>query len=665
MFDRRIGKMNGRSILKISTFICVLLAPVPAFAQDLMALSLEDLLSMPVTSLSGREQKKSEVASAMTVITKEDIQRSGAHNIPDLFYRVPGMQVRKIDGHRYYVSIRKYGSLKQGSLLVLIDNVVVFNPLENGTNWDLLPITLDEIERIEIIRGPGGVLYSSNAVSGVINIISKAATVNDNYAAMRAGSMDFLQDRFGVGQKINDQWAVRGYFQQSKDSGLDYLMNGLKRDNSSESNIAGLKTQYDWSEDTNLVVDGKFYNGIAHNDGSNPVSRANFIKRPGYEGAFYSRFQQKVNELYDYNVHVDHTRISTTNITSNDTDTSAYTFKSQHNLTYNAWGEHVTSAGMEARWIKIYDPIYMQPPASPSQTQQIKSVFLQDEYRPTDRLILSAGVRVTDNTVVVPKAGLLYEPRASAIYKLDENNNLRAIVSKTVRTPSMFDQDALITLIPGSLYIRGPLDLDPEKVWTYELGWQRLMLDKKFNMDTSVFYTVMRDAIFPGTVSYSSGGATYRQILNNGSVKTIGLEWSGEYAITKALSAKADYTVVSADKCPDFDEAAGYARAQSLNLSRHQIGTGLSYTKNDLMLDAYIKWISGYMDAGEATGKYPSYWKTMLRAAYKFRMPGMKMDEKDAEFELVANDIVHANVAESPHQYIRQPDIYAGIKIKF
>jgi len=600
----------------------------------------------------------------MTVFTKEDIKRSGVRNLPDLFYRVPGMQVRKIDSHRYYVSVRKYGSLKQGSLLVLVDNVVVFNPLENGTDWDLLPVSLNEIERIEIIRGPGGVLYSSNAVSGVINIITKKATENDNYVAGRVGSMHFVQQQTGVGDQITDKWSVRANAQQSSDSGLDYLSNGVKRTNSSESDLVGLKSQYDFSPDTHLVVDGKYLMNNTTNDGSNVGTRARFVKRPGNQGAFYSQFDQKVNDMYDYNVHVDHMLVSTTNTNGLDTDARAFTFKSQHNLKYDALGEHVTSAGMEARWVKVSDPIYMQPPASPKQTQKIDSVFLQDEYRPVDKVILTAGIRATDNTVVLPKVGYLYEPRVSAVYELTDNDTLRAVVSKSIRTPSMFDRDAVIAVGPNT-YIRGPLDLDAEKVWTYETGWQKVMLDKKLTMDTSVFYTHMTDTIFPGNYSYTSGGTTYRPILNNGSVNTVGSETEFSYKLTEELSAKADYTYTDAMNKPEFDTDAPYARAQALNLSKHQIGSGLSYTKNDLTLDSYVKWISKYTDAGESTGKIPSYWKTSARAAYAFKMPGMKMKEKDAEFELVANDFVHANAIESPHKYMRQPEVYAGLKIKF
>ncbi|MBF0595156.1 MAG: TonB-dependent receptor [Candidatus Omnitrophica bacterium] len=630
----------------------------PSFAAEekLMDKSLEELLSMPVTSAAGRVQHKNEVASNMVVITKEDIQRSGAHNIPDLFYRVPGMQVRKIDGNRYYVSIHSYGSLNQGSLLVLVDGVVMFNPVQSGTNWELLPVTLNEIERIEIIRGPGGVLYSSNAVKGVINIITKKATEKDNYVAARAGSMHYLQEQVGAGGKVNDTLSIRAFAQRRSDSGFDYKLNDLKAPNSTDSDVVGLKTQYNWSPDMSLVLDGKAMEESGTNDG--PTVRGGSIKRPGYQHAVSAQFQQKVNDWYDYDFHVDHMAEATTNYTSQDANAYAVSMRTQHNLKYSAWGDHITSLGMEARWIKIAYEAGFLPPADPNQTQKIDSVFLQDEYRPTDKLIFTGGVRATENTIVTPKTGVLYEPRISAVYLLNDLNSLRAVVSKTYRTPSMYDRDLNYSI--GPYYLRGNQTLDAEKALTYELGWNSVMLDQKLNTNLSVFFSELRDPIYPG--NHHVGPL---MLDNNGTVYSYGTELETSYKLTDHLSLLSDMALINAESRPNYDVDANYARGQSANLSKYQFGAGVKYTKNALTLDAYAKWISKYTDIAEGTGKYPSYWNTTLRAAYAFRMPGMRMKEKDAELELVANDLVGANTVESPHKYVRQPDVYAGLKIKF
>ena len=120
---------NKYAVSIVSVVLMLFIASTVYAAEELVDLSLEELLNMTVTSATGRQQKMSDVSNAMYVITREDIERSGARNIPDLFYKVPGMQVRRIDGRRYFVSIRRQGGIGTNSLLVLLDGVVVFNPV--------------------------------------------------------------------------------------------------------------------------------------------------------------------------------------------------------------------------------------------------------------------------------------------------------------------------------------------------------------------------------------------------------------------------------------------------------------------------------------------------------------------------------------------------------
>jgi iron complex outermembrane receptor protein len=656
----------NKAVIATCVFVFLsFLAIDSSFAQ-----SSEDLLFVEiptVTSAIGREQKQNEVSSSMTVITKQEIQRSGARNIPDLFYRVPGMQVRKIDGHRYYVSIRSPGSLFQGNILVLLDNVVVFNALQGGTNWELLPVTLNEIERIEIIRGPGGVLYSSNAVNGVINIITKKSTDKDNYVAARAGTQGLFSQEVGLGERANDKLSARVYAQHNEDAGFVHKQGDSNVKNFTNSAIVGGKIQYDWSKDTNFVLDAKYLNESAINDGAN-VNGAN-IKRPGFQATISAQFQQKVNDNYDYNINLNFMGMSPTDTTSYDSRSSSYTFNTQHNLKYSLLGDHVTSFGLEARWIKISKLPGFEPPADPKQTQRVDSFFLQDEYRPTEKLIFTVGTRITKNTNVTSKTGLLFEPRISAVYLLNELNSLRAIVSRAIKTPSMTDRDLSYTVYPNHV-LRGSQTLDPEKNTVYEVGWQGLMLNKRLSMDTSVFYSELKDPIFLSSIYTLNGGTFYEPVINNGSVYSTGVELNAKYKLTDDLMVNSDYTYTNAAPRPNFDEGGGYERNQSLGMSKHQVGLGLSYTKNPWTLDIYVKWISKYIDtqdsqiAGE-TLKFPSYWKSYLRLAYAFKMPGMRMAERDAEVELIANDLFGANTVESPHRYMREPSIFAGLKIKF
>jgi len=142
---------------------------------DLTQLSIENLMNVEVTSVSKKEQKLSQVAAAIFVITQEDIRRSGATGIPDLLRMVPGLDVAQINANTWAISARGFNFQFENKLLVLIDGRAVYTPLFGGVNGDTQDVPWEDIERIEVIRGPGGTIWGANAVSGVINIITKKA----------------------------------------------------------------------------------------------------------------------------------------------------------------------------------------------------------------------------------------------------------------------------------------------------------------------------------------------------------------------------------------------------------------------------------------------------------------------------------------------------------
>src|SRR5688572_16474801 len=146
-----------------------------AAAPDFGSMSIEDLMKIPVTSFSKREEKLSEVAGALHVITQDDIRRSGAANIPDALRMAPGLQVARVDAHSWAISARGFNDIFANKLLGLQDGRSIYSPLFSGVFWDVQDTMMEDIERIEVIRGPGATLWGANAVNGVINIITKRA----------------------------------------------------------------------------------------------------------------------------------------------------------------------------------------------------------------------------------------------------------------------------------------------------------------------------------------------------------------------------------------------------------------------------------------------------------------------------------------------------------
>src|SRR3989475_3067640 len=142
---------------------------------DVTAMSVEDLMNVQVTSVSKRSQKLADAAAAIFVITQEDIRRSGATSIPEVLRMVPGVQVARIDENKWAISSRGFNGRFANKLLVLIDGRSVYTPLFSGVYWNIQDVMLEDVDRIEVIRGPGATLWGANAVTGVINIITKSA----------------------------------------------------------------------------------------------------------------------------------------------------------------------------------------------------------------------------------------------------------------------------------------------------------------------------------------------------------------------------------------------------------------------------------------------------------------------------------------------------------
>ena len=188
-----------------------LLATQAQIAQpDLTALKIEDLMNVDVTSASKKEQKLSQVPGAIFVITTEDIRRSGATNIPDLLRMVPGLEVAQINPSTWAISARGFNGQYSNKLLVLIDGRAVYTPTYSGVFWDAQDVPLDSIARIEVIRGPGATVWGTNAVNGVISIITKSARdTQRGVVTANGGTLEHIGGMIRYGGPLGNRGAYR------------------------------------------------------------------------------------------------------------------------------------------------------------------------------------------------------------------------------------------------------------------------------------------------------------------------------------------------------------------------------------------------------------------------------------------------------------------------
>src|SRR5881227_4096496 len=179
---------------------------------DVTAMSMEDLMNMQVTSVSKRSQKLADAAAAVFVITQDDIRRSGATSIPEALRLVPGLEVARIDQNKWAIGSRGFNGRFDNKLLVLIDGRSVYTPLFSGVYWNVQDVMLEDVDRIEVIRGPGATLWGANAVDGVINIITKPAR-NTQAGLATAGGGNELRgfSNLRYGGTVNQDSYYRAY----------------------------------------------------------------------------------------------------------------------------------------------------------------------------------------------------------------------------------------------------------------------------------------------------------------------------------------------------------------------------------------------------------------------------------------------------------------------
>jgi iron complex outermembrane receptor protein len=256
-----------RTVRILASLGISVLAAVPAWAQqqpaDLTKVNIEDLMNMEVTSVSKKDQKLSRVAAAVFVITPEDIRRSGATNIPDLLRMVPGLQVAQINGSSWAITARGFDGQYSNKLLVLVDGRTVYSPIFSGTFWDSQTLLLDNIARIELIRGPGATVWGANAVNGVINITTKkAADTQGGLVTTGGGTSEqgFAGARYGgtIGDETSYRVAGGGF-------NYGHNLNSAGQSGEDDWRIfqGGFRVDADASPKDSLTLEGDVYRGDA------------------------------------------------------------------------------------------------------------------------------------------------------------------------------------------------------------------------------------------------------------------------------------------------------------------------------------------------------------------------------------------------------------------
>jgi iron complex outermembrane receptor protein len=469
-------------------------AQTPSRPPDLAVMSLEDLMNIEVTSVSKKEQKLSRTAAAIYVITDDDIRRSGATNIPDVLRMAPGVDVAQIDGHVWAISIRGFGDRFTDKVLVLIDGRSVYTPTSSGVNWDQQNVPLEDIERIEVIRGPAGTVWGANAVNGVINIITKSAKATHGAVVTSgAGSNGNAQGLLQYGGEIGYLGSYR-IFGNYVNVGNSIAADGTPAPDNWHTSHGGFRTDWDLSQQDVVTVQGdlmgihagetnteQFFNALplqATLNTKTTVAAGNILGRwirtlsptsdislqAYYDG--YNRYEQgglERRKTFDLDFH------------------HHFAAGSRNDIVWGL-GYRVTMDNLAPKFSVFYVP--------QQRTDNLFNAFFQDEIRITNALRLTLGSKIEHNGYT----GREYEPGAQLAWAPTKRQAVWISVARAIRQPARADTDIQIAVATfpvdndnfALVQLSGNRQRKEERVLAYQLGY-RAQVNKRLSWDIAGF----------------------------------------------------------------------------------------------------------------------------------------------------------------------------------
>lgn len=477
---------------------------------DVTRLSLEQLMDVEVYSVSKQNESLAHSPAAVFVVSQDDIRRSGATTIPEALRMVPGLQVAHVDRNQWAVSARGFnGAFFANKLQVLIDGRSVYTPLFSGVWWDSQDTMLEDIERIEVIRGPGASLWGANAVNGVINIITKKAKdTQGGLLSVQAGMEEHGTVGMRYGGQLNEDTHYRVY-------GKYFDRDDFKDVQGHDAGDTGRSGRGGFRVDSSInAVDDLTIQGDVHDTTANTAPTADFSYTPS-PSQFLLPAGEKINGenlLTRWQHRISQTSVTKLQMYWDRTERNGvlldfreaintFDVDFQHDL---QWSDtHRIVWGLGYRYLHRNsnggDKVILDPA---QRTDELLSGFVQDDITLLpDTLQLTLGSKLEHKNTV----GLQVQPTGRLLWTPDHENSVWLSASRAMRMPSWIEQDArynlsLLPPVPGGaplptlLQLQGNRQVESEEVLAYELGY-RSQLSRGLSFDTALFYNDYRDLV--------------------------------------------------------------------------------------------------------------------------------------------------------------------------
>lgn len=517
----------GLGLLALS----VKVACASALPQDLSHLSLEDLGNVVVSSVAKTPEPLGEAAAAVYVISHDDILRSGASTLPDILRLAPNLEIFQTSPSGYIISARGVsGNLDalnfSNKLLVLIDGRSVYSPIFSGMYWEDQYVPPESIERIEVISGPGGALWGANAVSGVINIITRdSAQTQGGLIDLRAGNLEsgaLVQYGGAMGKHSHYRAYVRDIRRQSFDN-----IQGQSAHDSWHNPQVGFRMDWDAGGADALMLQGDVHDGR--------ISGATLDQRHT-EADVVARWRHTVSDDSSFQLQAFYDRVLRYTANGDGFALSTWDLEFQQNVALGehhqlVWGvgDRVYRYAIAARSVGTYlwDPS--------ENTQNLANAFVQDQIALTRNTQLTLGLKAEND----PYSALSLMPNVRLSWKPGGGMLLWAAGSRAVRSPTPFEED-IVGANRSFVFLLGNPDFRREKVTAYDAGW-RAQVATRATASVSVFYNVYDDL---RTLEFPPPTLVPAHWGNEIAGHAHGVEAWGSYAVSDAWKLSAGFTML-------------------------------------------------------------------------------------------------------------------------
>ncbi|HUL09996.1 MAG TPA: TonB-dependent receptor [Candidatus Acidoferrum sp.] len=458
-------------------------------------------MNLRVTSTARRPQTVAESAAAIFVITQEDIRRSGVTSIPEALRMVPGVEVARIDGNKWAISARGFNGRFANKLQVMIDGRSVYTPLFSGVLWDVQDTVLEDIDRIEVVRGPGASLWGANAVNGVINIVTKRARDTQGTLLVAGGGTEeqgFSTVRYGG--KFNDDTYYRAYAKYFNRDSQEFIGGG---DAADDWQVGRTGFRMDWEPEgpDGLTVQGDFYRGVVGTTGRTfslafPFSQTVNTDDDVFGGNLLGRWTHRFADGSDMQLQVYYDLVAGDELGIS-LDEHTFDVDFQHHFQPNDRNDIVWGMGYRLNAAQ-FDGNFTVSFSDENRTDHLASAFFQDDITLVqDRLRLTLGSKFEYNTYT----GFEIQPTARLLFTPDDRQSIWLAASRATRTPSQAEDSIILNSVappfsttpplpvPLQLSVLGNPNQDSEDVLAFELGY-RVRPDENFAVDIATFYNI-------------------------------------------------------------------------------------------------------------------------------------------------------------------------------